>query len=163
MVMENDNLTSMRIIIDPATAFTLLLFSRTASTVAHTVAKLYFLSKKIIFHTLFEIFIFCPKLQLWFHEKNCQKIFGWKTRENVGVLSKLNFWTKFWIFEQFVLARKFKLPLWTKIKVGHSVENREDTHDQYTELFLTMTSFSPLPHINYWCKASWSSKQKQPW
>ena len=32
--------------------------------------------------------------QLWFHEKNCQKIFGWKARENVGVLSKLNFWTK---------------------------------------------------------------------
>ena len=72
--------------------------------------------------TLFEIFIFCPKSQLWFpvkivdfllknswkccgfglfscwqlwfHEKNCQKNLGWKTRENVGVLSKLNFWTK---------------------------------------------------------------------
>ena len=37
--------------------------------------------------------------QLWFHEKNCQKKFGWKTRENVGVLSKLNFWTKIWLFE----------------------------------------------------------------
>ena len=37
--------------------------------------------------------------QLWFHEKNCQKTFGWKTRENVGVLSKLNFWTKIWLFE----------------------------------------------------------------
>ena len=78
--------------------------------------------------TLFEIFIFCPKVllwfpekivnflgvknswkccgfglftcwQLWFHEKNCQKIFWWKTRENVGVLSKLNFWTKIWLFE----------------------------------------------------------------
>ena len=23
-------------------------------------------------------------VQLWFHEKNCQKKFGWKTRENVG-------------------------------------------------------------------------------
>ena len=32
--------------------------------------------------------------QLWFHEKNCQKKFGWKTRENVGVVSKLSFWTK---------------------------------------------------------------------
>ena len=69
--------------------------------------------------TLFEIFIFCPKIQLWFpeiivdfffgvknswkcfgfglfscwqlwfHEKNCQKKFGWKTRENVGVLDFL--------------------------------------------------------------------------
>ena len=37
--------------------------------------------------------------QLWFDEKNCQKIFGWQTRENVGVLSKLNFWTKIWLFE----------------------------------------------------------------
>ena len=37
--------------------------------------------------------------QLWFHEKNCQKKFGGKTRENVGVLSKLTFWTKNWLFE----------------------------------------------------------------
>ena len=37
--------------------------------------------------------------QLWFHEKNCQKKFGWKTRENVGVLSKLNIWTKISLFE----------------------------------------------------------------
>ena len=37
--------------------------------------------------------------QLWFHEKNWQKRFGWKTRENVGVLSKLVFWTKIWLFE----------------------------------------------------------------
>ena len=66
-------------------------------------------------HTLFEIFIFCPKIQLWFpekncpiilsenrkndavldifscwqlwfHEKNCQKNFRWKTPENVGDL-----------------------------------------------------------------------------
>ena len=74
--------------------------------------------------TLFEIFIFCPKIQLWFPEKNVDflrwktreivvvldflaidifdftrkivnKKFGWKTRENVRVLSKLNFWTQF--------------------------------------------------------------------
>ena len=37
--------------------------------------------------------------QLWFHEKNCPKIVGWKTREDFGVLSKLNFWTKIWCFE----------------------------------------------------------------
>ena len=37
--------------------------------------------------------------QFWFHEKNCQKKFGWKSRENVGVLSKLNLWTKSWLFE----------------------------------------------------------------
>ena len=78
--------------------------------------------------TLFEIFIFCPKIQLWFPEKNCrfswgenswkccgfglfscwqlwfhekiwQKNFGWKIRENAGLLSKLNFWTKIWLFE----------------------------------------------------------------
>ena len=74
--------------------------------------------------TLFEIFIFCPKNQLWFSEKVVnflgwktrenvvvldfwavdnfdftrkivKKKFGWKTRENVGVLSKLNFGQKF--------------------------------------------------------------------
>ena len=56
--------------------------------------------------------------QLWFHEKNCQKNFERKTRENVGdlhflfvdmttlisrenckILSKLNFCTKIWLFE----------------------------------------------------------------
>ena len=72
---------------------------------------------------------FCPKIQPWFTEKiihflggwktrenvvvldflavdnfdfmrkNCQKKFGWKTRENVEGLSKLNFWTKIWLFE----------------------------------------------------------------
>ena len=150
MVMENDNLTSMRIIIDPATAFTLLLFSRTASTVAHTVAKLYFLSKnflsgrksaksvfefmqfyeqvqKSLVFTLFEIFIFCPKIQLSFPEiivdffgwkthenvlvldflavdnidftRKIVKKNVWKTRENVWFLSKLNFWTKIWLLE----------------------------------------------------------------
>ena len=85
-------------------------------------------AKDYISDTLFEIFIFCPKIQLWFpekivhfwgvknswkccafglfscwqlwfHEKNCQKKIGWKTRENVGVLSKLNFRTKIWLFE----------------------------------------------------------------
>ena len=33
--------------------------------------------------------------QLWFHEKKCPKKFGWKSLENVGFLSKLNFWTNF--------------------------------------------------------------------
>ena len=76
--------------------------------------------------TLFEICIFCPKIQLWFPEnvsiifwvknswkccgldflavdnfnftrKIVKKKVGWKTRENVGVLSKLNFWTKIWL------------------------------------------------------------------
>ena len=51
--------------------------------------------------------------QLWFHKKNCQKKFGWKTRENVEVLSNLNFWTKIWQFEYCVFCctqnRKRKL------------------------------------------------------
>ena len=89
-------------------------------------------------NTLFEIFIFCPKIQLWFsrencrffwvknswkcgsfglfscwqlwfHDKNCQKKFGLKTCENAGVLSKLNFWTKNEDFEQCVDIRVKKL------------------------------------------------------
>ena len=39
-------------------------------------------------NTLFEIFIFCPKIQLWFPEKIVD-FFGWKTRENVVVLDFL--------------------------------------------------------------------------
>ena len=35
--------------------------------------------------TLFEIFIFCPKIQLWFPEKIVDFL-GWKTHENVDVL-----------------------------------------------------------------------------
>ena len=38
--------------------------------------------------TLFEIFIFCPKIQLWFLEKIVD-FFEWKTRENVVVLNFL--------------------------------------------------------------------------
>ena len=38
--------------------------------------------------TLFEIFIFCPKIQLWFPEKIVD-LFGWKTHENVVVLGFL--------------------------------------------------------------------------
>ena len=32
--------------------------------------------------------------QLWFHEKNCQKKNGWKTRENVGCFVKIEFLDK---------------------------------------------------------------------
>ena len=54
--------------------------------------------------------------QLWFHEKNCQKKkIGWKTHENVWVLSRLNFdisnSVKF-------LARKFKLDLWQSFSLN---------------------------------------------
>ena len=44
--------------------------------------------KIMTFNTLFEIFIFCPKIQLWFPEKIVD-FFGWKTRENVVVLDSL--------------------------------------------------------------------------
>ena len=74
--------------------------------------------------TLFKIFIFCPKIQLWFrivlgenswkccgfwlfscrqlwfHEKNCQKKFWVKNLWKCWVfLSKFNFWRKIWLFE----------------------------------------------------------------
>ena len=38
--------------------------------------------------TLFDIFIFCPKIQLWFREKSVD-FFGGKPRENVMVLDLL--------------------------------------------------------------------------
>ena len=40
-------------------------------------------------HTLFEIFIFCSKIQLWFPEKIVDFFYVWKTRENVVVLNFL--------------------------------------------------------------------------
>ena len=43
---------------------------------------------KIVIITLFEIFIFCPKIQLWFPEKIVD-FFGWKTPENVVALDFL--------------------------------------------------------------------------
>ena len=74
--------------------------------------------------TLFEIFIFCPKIQLWFPEKivdfwgeklvnmlwfwtffenfDFTRKIVWKIREKVGVLSILNFWFKIWLLEYVV-------------------------------------------------------------
>ena len=43
---------------------------------------------KIQIITLFEIFTFCPKNQLWFPKKNVDFL-GWKTRENVVVLDSV--------------------------------------------------------------------------
>ena len=54
--------------------------------------------------TLFEIVIFCPKIQLWFPEKIIDFFLaGWKTRENVvvlGVLDFLNSCWQLWIHEK---------------------------------------------------------------
>ena len=64
-------------------------------------------------YTLFKIFIFCPKIQLWKTRENVvvldflavdnfdftRKIVKKNLGEKLGVLSKLNFWTKIWLFE----------------------------------------------------------------
>ena len=39
-----------------------------------------------------------------FTKKIVKKKIGWKTRETVGRLSKLNFWSKIWLFEKCVWA-----------------------------------------------------------
>ena len=46
------------------------------------------LGREYVENTLFEIFIFCPKIQLWFSDKIVDYS-GWKTRENVVVLDFL--------------------------------------------------------------------------
>ena len=97
--------------------------------------------------TLFEIFIFCPNIQLWFPEKIVdflgwktrenvvvldilavdnfdftrkivKKNLGWKTRENVGVLSKLNFWTKFDFSKCEIVFDKSSINNWRKLGVN---------------------------------------------
>ena len=56
--------------------------------------------------TLFEIFIFCPKIQFWFPEKIVD-FFGWKTRENVAVLD-------FLAVDNFDFTRKIVKKIWMK-------------------------------------------------
>ena len=49
---------------------------------------------RAIARTLFEIFIFCPKIQLWFPEKNCRIVLGensWKCC-GFGLLSCWQLW-----------------------------------------------------------------------
>ena len=101
----------------PYNIVTLVLYGKVTSNSASD------LKVTCLIFTLFEIFIFCPKLQLSFPKKiidfflgeklvklwwfwtfwllttlisreKLSKKFWVKTRENVGGLSKLNFWTK---------------------------------------------------------------------
>ena len=58
------------------------------------------------FYTLFEIFIFSPKIQLWFPEKIVDFL-GWKTRENVAVLD-------FLAVDNFDFTRKIVKEIWMK-------------------------------------------------
>ena len=58
------------------------------------------------FRTLFEIFVFCPKIQLWFPEKIVEFL-GWKTRENVVVLD-------FLAVDNFDFTRKIVKTIWVK-------------------------------------------------
>ena len=55
---------------------------------------------------MFEIFIFCPKIQLWFPEKIVD-IIGWKTRENGEVLD-------FLAVDNFDFTRKIVKKIWVK-------------------------------------------------
>ena len=55
-------------------------------------------------NTLFEIFIFCPKIQLLISRENC-RFFGWKTRENVVVLD-------FLAVDNFDFTRKIVKKIW---------------------------------------------------
>ena len=78
-----------------------ILFSDFIKSSQHTIRKIKFLSKNSTlisrencrFYWLKNSWKCCgfghsSWWQLWFHEKNCQKKIGLKTRENVGVLSK---------------------------------------------------------------------------
>ena len=63
-------------------------------------------NSKTFENTLFKIFIFCPKIQLWFPEKIVD-FFGWKTRENVEVLD-------FLAVDNFDFTRKIVKKIWVK-------------------------------------------------
>ena len=85
--------------------------SKTISVFLHTVRNLHFLSKSstLISWEICRFFEWktCENVvgldilavdNFDFTRKIVKKKFGWKTRENVGVLSKLNFWTKILTF-----------------------------------------------------------------
>ena len=65
----------------------LLLLENTRARVDTSAGVTY--TTKVSLYTLFEIFIFCPKNQLWFPEKIVNFFWWWKTRENVVVLDFL--------------------------------------------------------------------------
>ena len=82
------------------------------------------------------------------------KKFVWKTRENVGVLSKLNFWTKFGLFEMcdeksnissrrvFRCIRKKKRELWTCPQAVYSLRKREKFDSCVLPLFFSNCDLS---------------------
>ena len=77
--------------------------------------------------TLFEIFIFCPKIQLWFPEKIIDFL-GWKTRENVGVLDflvvdSLDFTRKIHISTFAAFSRLKSFNLVYPFKILHRLNN----------------------------------------
>ena len=63
----------------------------------------------LLYATLFEISIFCPKIQLWFPE-TILDFFGWKTRENVVVLD-------FLAVDNFDFTRKIVETIWGFVKI----------------------------------------------
>ena len=69
---------------------------------------------------MFEIFIFCSKIQLWFPEKIVDFL-GWKTRENIVVLDFLavdNFdFTRKIVKKKLGEKLVIRLNLWTKIRL----------------------------------------------
>ena len=79
-------------------------------------------SSRADLNTIFEIFIFCPKIQLWFPEKIgvdnfdftriiVKKILCWKTRENVGHLH-------FLAVDHCDFPRKNSIVLFVNLQVG---------------------------------------------
>ena len=92
---------------------------------------------KYIWHTLFEIFIFCPKIRLWFPEK-IVNLFGWKTRENVVVLD-------FLAVDNFDFTRKIVKKFWVK----NSWKIRF-TLICSSYVFLQMIKILPVEHWQIW-------------
>ena len=60
-----------------------------------------------LYSTLFEILIFCPKIQLWFISRQNCPFFWWKTREKFVVLD-------FLALDNFDFTRKIVKKIWMK-------------------------------------------------
>ena len=115
-------------------------------------------------YTLIEIFIFCPKNQLWFSKKII-KNFLWKTRENVVVLDFLgvdnfNFTRK---IVKKILVKKF-VKNWffgQKFDFSNSVlkkEKKKMSQDWQVEMQSIMQTLHFITFFNAFKKWQWGKK-----
>ena len=99
--------------------------------------------------------------QLWFHEKNCQEKFGWKSRENGWVLVKIEFLDKNMTFRM-VCPHDYCLflikdPPFLQIDIKAYQNMQSFAH--LLAILLISAFFSAKPEMQF----LWLNRQKKKW